>query len=1253
MKKIKIGICLLVALAFIMPTIPVFADNPQPTQEAEITEYISKEPIREGRLEGNPLRSTIFDCPVGVVDIHPGEEESPIATGTYDVTIEVCKLDHLCEEQFCREQPAVIKKFGEIYKYWDDETPGETVEVYCEDFEDPCEIYENWATIDQPIWGDNGALDTWTWSEKRSHSPDHSMHSTAFDIYLPNQLDFLVLNGVDVSEYDDVELDFWHWMEGDAIDDGGSYIIQDGGYVEYSFDGVTYTQISEVFYDNDWENEVFDIDVSGEDELFVRFVFFSDPVFCYEGWYIDDVCIYGIVGSDFEDGWELVWDSHSHPQELFEECEEYTFPLPWIVLEEGLYLVCGWIQVLDECHYSVTEYDNMYCEEVVVGDIFDIADVDLYTDPACPVFEGDDLTIFSEVCNEGTLDATDVQVQITVQRGFIDEILNTGFSAADEVQPADIVAYPDYSEHWFRSATAGRSDWHFTDTGSSGDFYLANFEESTMEYIDNTVSGTEWVSSPYMFSGADRNFDVQVEFDVAWALPDDGLATTWHIAIMDDSAGRLYYFSDPFDPGALDGALSNGDGSFVHIGPIGVSTLISSLVGAGYSTDADTDLGFMIFMFKTGDTDSGLSWSGIKLDNFAISKLVVQEEPIIFQETQIVPYLNVSDCVTLDFLWEDVGVGQYVITETVLTEDDDMSNNELLVVCNVINIEVCAEELECVDYTYGDPGHWVPEGCCGGVLWAGDTATTAYGNDWDTSLYMTFDDSEIFDLSGGPHLKLFFDTWYQINAGDMGYVETTVDNNHWTPIITFTGNSVNPFNDDFESYALNIPKTITGLRFRFESNDTEINRGWMIDNIILQEKPTSTGDIIFESDGTSLDGFLNMETPLGCWGNEPWDYDYFVYDTGLIPDYGLPWMGDGAYDPCWGFYDPEWFTYFTPNLFPECDNALIWTIEDLDTAFYGWIEQGAVPYDLPTAGIEPNVSASLEISIDGGANWDVLEYFGGSANDDYQLGFLNIPTVIANDYKYWGGNSHVISDYLTVPEIQIRWYLQYNGGTLSYPGDLNPDGYTGIQISAPCFYGMEENNPPETIIQMQGTFDELYRYYTSEVAITLTATDDISGVAATYYELDGTQYTYDRPFIIDGDGEHTLCYWSVDNEGNVETKKCIAPFMIDESGPSVTISVADGPGIYIMGNKLLDSDKYVFLFGGVDLSASVSIDGAPLKTVEFYMNDILLGEDTAAPYNIRCTEKNSGAATFKVIAKDVLGESDEDSQAVDTYLKLF
>jgi hypothetical protein len=117
--------------------------------------------------------------------------------------------------------PAEIKKFLEIYK--EQEVPEITDNLYCTDFEDPCEFYDEWATFDKsPDWGNNGAIDTWTWTDKRANSPTHSFHSTAGDTYLMNQHDILEFNmdteGLYMGNetdviYDYVNISWAQWME--------------------------------------------------------------------------------------------------------------------------------------------------------------------------------------------------------------------------------------------------------------------------------------------------------------------------------------------------------------------------------------------------------------------------------------------------------------------------------------------------------------------------------------------------------------------------------------------------------------------------------------------------------------------------------------------------------------------------------------------------------------------------------------------------------------------------------------------------------------------------------------------------------------------------------------------------------------------------------------------------------------------------------------------------------------------------------
>jgi outer membrane protein assembly factor BamB len=56
--------------------------------------------------------------------------------------------------------------------------------------------------------------------------------------------------------------------------------------------------------------------------------------------------------------------------------------------------------------------------------------------------------------------------------------------------------------------------------------------------------------------------------------------------------------------------------------------------------------------------------------------------------------------------------------------------------------------------------------------------------------------------------------------------------------------------------------------------------------------------------------------------------------------------------------------------------------------------------------------------------------------------------------------------------------------------------------------------------------------------VTLSASDNLSGVSGTFFRLDGSGPNLAiGPFLIPGEGTHTLEYFSVDNAGNIETPK--------------------------------------------------------------------------------------------------------------------
>ncbi|HVN10638.1 MAG TPA: PxKF domain-containing protein, partial [Kineosporiaceae bacterium] len=81
-------------------------------------------------------------------------------------------------------------------------------------------------------------------------------------------------------------------------------------------------------------------------------------------------------------------------------------------------------------------------------------------------------------------------------------------------------------------------------------------------------------------------------------------------------------------------------------------------------------------------------------------------------------------------------------------------------------------------------------------------------------------------------------------------------------------------------------------------------------------------------------------------------------------------------------------------------------------------------------------------------------------------------------------------------------------------------------------------------------------WYGAGLEVTLHGSDNLSGVAATYYTIDdGPRQTYDGPFGFATDGSHTVRSWSVDKAGNVEAAG--APLRVNVDGTAPTTALVD------------------------------------------------------------------------------------------------
>ncbi|PVX23542.1 MAG: hypothetical protein CW716_11925 [Candidatus Bathyarchaeum sp.] len=105
---------------------------------------------------------------------------------------------------------------------------------------------------------------------------------------------------------------------------------------------------------------------------------------------------------------------------------------------------------------------------------------------------------------------------------------------------------------------------------------------------------------------------------------------------------------------------------------------------------------------------------------------------------------------------------------------------------------------------------------------------------------------------------------------------------------------------------------------------------------------------------------------------------------------------------------------------------------------------------------------------------------------------------------------------------------------------------------------LRDDAPPVTVAHYNDT------WHTTDVNIPLTATDQQSGVAETYYQINGGTVmavsTDGQPLIVTEGSNNRLDYWSVDNSGKQETTKVITGIKLDKMPPVSSISFSTSTG---------------------------------------------------------------------------------------------
>ncbi|MGG1639018.1 alginate lyase family protein [Paenibacillus sp. NRS-1760] len=119
---------------------------------------------------------------------------------------------------------------------------------------------------------------------------------------------------------------------------------------------------------------------------------------------------------------------------------------------------------------------------------------------------------------------------------------------------------------------------------------------------------------------------------------------------------------------------------------------------------------------------------------------------------------------------------------------------------------------------------------------------------------------------------------------------------------------------------------------------------------------------------------------------------------------------------------------------------------------------------------------------------------------------------------------------------------------------INQDGSVVFDIIdtpdyAIAIYGNDSTAPATTDNAPAG-------WTNSDVTVELHATDAESGVAATYYSINGGEPSIGSTVSIESEGFYTLQYWSVDHVGNQEEVKTKL-IQIDKTAPTVELNLSE------------------------------------------------------------------------------------------------
>ncbi len=153
-------------------------------------------------------------------------------------------------------------------------------------------------------------------------------------------------------------------------------------------------------------------------------------------------------------------------------------------------------------------------------------------------------------------------------------------------------------------------------------------------------------------------------------------------------------------------------------------------------------------------------------------------------------------------------------------------------------------------------------------------------------------------------------------------------------------------------------------------------------------------------------------------------------------------------------------------------------------------------------------------------------------------------------------------------------------------------------------------------------------YVTSASMFTLSATDNLSGVANTEYRIDAGTWAAYAQFTLNSEGTHTIYYRSTDNVGNIEADKILS-VNIDKSPPISTSMV---------GTPQYTSEGILYIGGSTPIILSAVDAGSGVMRIEYGMDSAGTYTTAVGPVNLAAYQ--DGTHTMNYWSVDNLGNTE-------------